>query len=161
MRLYIILAGCIAFYVMSTAIGWTHGTKGSVARSGGYLVTAEYSDGEPMNYAEVKITSPDSDTPFQTGRTDLLGCFLFKPHSPGQWEIEVLDGMGHRLALKLIVDAENGSDTSSKNIETVTGSTKIFGKTVTGVSVIFGAFGILYGWRARRSINTAQKNDIE
>lgn len=73
------MAGCIAFYVMSTAIGWTHGTKGSVARSGGYLVTAEYSDGEPMNYAEVKITSPDSDIPFQNGRTDLLGCFLFKP----------------------------------------------------------------------------------
>jgi nickel transport protein len=152
---------CVLFQIFSITEGWSHGTQGDVIPSDGYLVTAEYDDGEPMNYAEIKIKSPDSDVPFQTGRTDLLGHFLFKPDRPGKWEIEVLDGMGHRLALEVLVDENNEENAISIKNDLENRDIKPFWKAVVGVSIIFGFFGLWYGWKAKQLINASQRNDIK
>ncbi|MGD9158617.1 MAG: hypothetical protein PVG39_09440 [Desulfobacteraceae bacterium] len=156
MRLF--FTGCIVFIMLSAATVWPHGTHGGIVNSDGYLITAKYDDGEPMNYAEVNINSPGSDIPFQTGRTDLLGHFLFKPNSPGKWEIEVLDGMGHRLALELTVD-DNKVDSSDKKNDLEKGDIRPVWKAVVGISVIFGFSGIIYGWRAKQLSNAANRDD--
>ena len=147
MRFFI--TGCIVLFIISATPVWPHGTRGSVVKSEAFLVTAEYDDGEPMNYAEINITAPDSDIPFQTGRTDLLGHFLFKPNRQGLWKMEVLDGMGHRLALELPInnDFKTGK---GEDISVVNSGNTTPGKTIAGIAIIFGICGILYGWRARR-----------
>ncbi len=153
-----ITAVLAAALCMCAATLWAHGTNGSIVKSEGYCVTAFYNDGEPMNYSEVKITGPGSDTPFQIGRTDLLGCFMFKPGNPGPWSVEVLDGMGHRLALDLTVDAKaETSDNNGSNIVMYSPAEQA-GKAVTGLSVIFGLCGILYGLRARRLIKNTDNS---
>ena len=157
MKLFI--AAYFVYFFLGTTMLWAHGTHGSVVKSDGYLVAAEYDGGEPMNYAEVKITSPNAEIPFQTGRTDMLGHFLFKPHNPGSWEIEVLDGMGHRLALELIVDTEDETDNNETNINLSAGRNKTPGNVVIGLSLIFGLSGTIYGWRARRFNKNTQKED--
>lgn len=148
MKYFYIFTACIFLQLLFVSVGWAHGTQGDVVQSEGYLITAEYDDGEPMNYAEIKIKAPGSNVPFQTGRTDLLGHFLVKPNIPGNWEVEVLDGMGHRLALAFTVDENLKGDTADNKDSPITADIKPLWKAVVGVSIIFGVFGILFGLRA-------------
>ncbi len=103
MRLVKLIIYITAVFLCSPTV-WSHGVKGHIILSESYLVTAQYDDGEPMSYSEMEIKSSDSQLPFQKGRTDRQGCVMFKPDGPGNWQVVVNDGRGHRLALDLTVD---------------------------------------------------------
>jgi len=79
-----------------------HGAKGTV-RDGGITVRAVYDTGEPMSYAKVKISAPQAELTFQSGRTDRNGRFCFFPDIAGEWKVIVDDEIGHRLELKVPV----------------------------------------------------------
>lgn len=128
---------------------WGHGTEGFTEKTEGILVGAEYDDGEPMSYAEVEILGPGSDTPFQKGRTDRNGMFMFRPDQKGLWQIVVRDGMGHRLSLERELTDLKGGYHAAKPAETVSRKTSRPQGIITGMSIIFGLFGIAYGWKAR------------
>lgn len=67
----------------------------------------QYSDGEPMAYAEVLVFSPQElKVEHQNGRTDRHGKFAFCPDMPGAWRISVNDGMGHLCKATVQVDQE-------------------------------------------------------
>ena len=149
---YIALMVVGAVVVMCSAgIGWCHGVDGYVEKANGYCVTAEYDDGEPMSYAAVEIRAPGAKVGFQTGRTDRNGCFLFRPDGQGRWQAIVQDGMGHRLSLDLEVGAEKDPEASTDN-SSQTALRKLNRPVgvMTGLSVIFGLCGFIYGWKARR-----------
>jgi nickel transport protein len=156
MKSFTIITAWIAFQLLWPTAGWSHGVRGGVVRSDGYLVTAEYDDGEPMSYAAVEIKSPDSNIAFQTGRTDRNGLFMFRPDREGRWRIVVQDNMGHRLAVHPEV-AGDTADAKAADAESRVTSSDLTraGKAVMGLSIIFGVFGLWYGWRARRAIRRA------
>lgn len=149
------------FYVISailvvigyTGTGLAHGTRGFVEKADGFRIVAEYDQGEPMSYGDVEIKSPDSDTPFQTGRTDRNGLFLFYPDKQGQWKIEVKDGMGHRLALGLEVGADGSAPeaVNANSLSTCRGITRSL-QIIAGLCILIGLSGFLYGWKARRTV---------
>ena len=149
--LFIVLLICSPF-------AWCHGVKGRITQTKGYLVTAEYDDGEPMSYSELEIKSSYSDLPFQTGRTDRNGCIMFKPDRPGKWQVVVNDGMGHRMALDLEVEQE---ENDSQNVEVLpqsaSGTSNRMLTAITGLSVIFGLSGIVFGFKARRLARSDQR----
>jgi len=156
MRTVFFVLGCMVIVLLTAAKGWCHGVQGVVDHGKGYLVTAAYDDGEPMSYAVVEIKAPDSDIEFQTGRTDRNGRFMLNPDQPGQWQIVVKDGMGHRLALNLHVAGDtvaqkDGNPRSELSSMGMARSEKI----ISGLSIIFGLFGLLYGWQARRAVRDA------
>ncbi|MBU1054210.1 MAG: hypothetical protein KKC46_10315 [Proteobacteria bacterium] len=156
MKPFILIIACIVIQILCVTSGFSHGTLGHVARSDGYLVTAEYDDGEPMSYAAVEIRSADSDIAFQTGRCDRNGHFMFFPDKQGQWDIVVTDGMGHRIALISDISIDANNDDKPKTSETKSqaasyGITRAE-KIVMGLSIIFGIFGLWYGWKAKREI---------
>lgn len=143
-----------AFLILGTILvsivpAWGHGTEGLTEQAEGILVSAEYDDGEPMSYAEVEILGPGSDTPFQKGRTDRNGMFMFRPDRKGLWQIVVRDGMGHRLALEREITDVKGGCNAVKPVETVSRKASRPQDIITGISIIFGLFGIVYGWKAR------------
>lgn len=130
---------------------WCHGVEGHISPSQGYLVTAMYDDGEPMSYAAVEIKRPDSDIAFQTGRTDRNGLMMFRPDRPGPWQAVVSDGMGHRLALALVVpEADAAAQPSEAPVAMSRPSGSRIANTVAGLGIIFGLMGTFYGWRGRR-----------
>ncbi len=146
---------CVAFVVLLGSHAWGHGVEGEIAPSEGYMATARYDDGEPMSYSETEIRSPDSELPFQTGRTDRNGRVFFKPDRPGKWQVIVKDGMGHRLALELAVGESDGAE-KAETVEPVarTGGGAASSRTmgvVAGLSLIFGLSGVAFGWKNRRS----------
>ena len=146
----------VLFYFPGPGAGWCHGVDGNnVKPITAQSITAMYDDGEPMSYAAVKITAPDSDVEFQNGRTDRNGYFVINPDMPGNWKAVITDGMGHRLVLDFTVDADGGSA-----LEKTAGKATVHNGVerpvsrpagiAVGLSVIFGISGLTYGWSARR-----------
>ncbi len=129
-----------------------HGVSGIISR-GGFVVTATYDSGDPMSYSKVTILAPDADVKFQSGRTDRNGRFCFYPDCSGQWKLLVDDGMGHRLSLAVEVDADGDAleIVESSSPMTSEGMPRTV-KVVSGLCIIFGLSGFLYGWKARRTI---------
>jgi nickel transport protein len=92
----------LVLFGLLPSLGNAHGAKGTV-RDGGIIVSAVYDSGEPMSYAKVKISAPQAELTFQSGRTDRNGRFCFFPDMAGEWKVIVDDEIGHRLELKVPV----------------------------------------------------------
>ncbi len=128
-----------------------HGTQGKIAVQRGLLVQAEYSDGKPMAYANIKISRMGEDAPFQQGNLDRRGRFLFLPDQNGTWTVEITDGMGHRLELsKQVEDTESFASLQSGE-EQQKAEIPMTHKLGMGLAVILGLCGIWAWWASRRS----------
>jgi nickel transport protein len=150
MKCFFVVLSSLFFAGLTAASVWAHGVEGYLEPAQGYCVTALYDDGEPMSYAAVEITAPESGSVFQTGRTDRNGCFMFRPDGSGRWQAVVKDGMGHRVALELAVDGAQPMPPAEGNLapaasQPVTRALKI----TAGLSIILGLTGFAYGWKAR------------
>jgi nickel transport protein len=120
-----------------------------------------------MSYAAVEVIAPDGDVVFQKGRTDRNGVFMFAPDGPGRWQITVSDGMGHRLKLdREIAGHENTASVTPATGPSGGGSFSRMQGVVTGLAIIFGICGFLYGckagqrktrWTAGRSAGSAKR----
>lgn len=156
-RYFFICIIALAIVTNWTAPGDCHGVAGSIDRAPGYRISAMYDDGEPMNYAAVEIKAPDSKTAFQLGRTDRNGVMMFAPDQPGRWQAVVSDGMGHQLT----VDVEIAAGASNESQEMAPPATPVRPGgsrdqgIITGLALIFGVFGLVYGWVGRRRIQQA------
>ena len=153
---------CIIICILAIPVdGWTHGVRGRVDSGSGFLVEAEYDDSEPMSYANIEITASKENLPFQTGRTDRNGCFLFRPDNMGDWEVVVSDGMGHRLVLKVNVDESlNMSTSKNKQAAGLKSKRNILSRqtgAITGISIIFGICGSLFGWMCHKKLKDKLK----
>ena len=147
----LLLAGGLVFSALTAGICWSHGVDGYAESANGYCITAMYDDGEPMSYAAVEIQAPDSKNQFQTGRTDRNGCFMIRPDEPGRWQAVVKDGMGHRLSVDLEVEDRQAAPQNHDAVHAkASGGMNRPTKILTGLSIIFGLSGFLYGWQARR-----------
>lgn len=110
------------------------------------VVAAEffYSDKTPMQYAEILVFSPKSDTiEHQNGRTDQNGGFAFFANTPGDWRIEVNDGMGHAVHATVTVPPAGKGDTSDGLAgkpprASAAARDGLLGNATTGVRVAFG-----------------------
>lgn len=149
------------FFLGVSAVCMAHGVDGAADQVTGYCITAQYSDGEPMSWSEVRITAPDADIEFQNGRTDRNGRFMFLPDVQGAWNVVVQDGMGHRLALDVAVADEGASVPEQvRDISHVGhGKTNRTANILAGLGIIFGLYGFFYGWKAGRKKMTQNGKD--
>ncbi len=122
-------------------------------------VTVEclFSDGEPMQYAEVTLFSPeDGSIEYQNGRTDRQGRFAFFPRASGVWRMEVTDGMGHAVHAKIQValqdSVESGNAGAPANSappnQSLKGGTPF--RAVLGISLIMNIFFGVFLWKQKR-----------
>lgn len=153
-----LIAGLVVV-LFNGSLGWCHGVMGTVTEIKAYCITAMYDDGEPMSYAKVEIMAPETSLPFQSGRTDRNGSFMVNADTSGTWNIAVSDGMGHRLTLDFQVVSDKSSSVSASQstqlpdkeiVSTLPNETNRYLKIICGLSLIFGLWGFLFGWKARR-----------
>ncbi len=131
-------------------------------------VNAYFSRTSPLAGAGVVIFAPGEDQPYQTGRTDRQGFFVFIPSLAGDWVFEIDDERGHRDRVNISIGesfifggpgekgfADDDPDESyALPVEEETVSTAgipFFYRIVFGLSLIFGITGVFYGIRAKQS----------
>lgn len=151
MRLRIIITALSIFSVMYPLMCMAHGVRGKIGK-GGIVVVAEYTSGEPMSYANVHISAPGAKLPFQSGRTDSNGRFCFFPDSSGEWIVVVSDDMGHRLEVCVPVDKTMKLQVEQQSGESAVSSYSRFQRALIGVSIIFGFFGTILGWKGYKKL---------
>lgn len=117
---------------------FSHNLQHKVKEYGGIVeIILFYPDETKFSFESYEIYSPENErVPFQVGRTDKYGRIFFNPDKEGEWKINATssDGHGKKILLSL-----KGKKLEEKNLSLYDG----FGKIITGVSILFGIFGIL------------------
>jgi len=126
-----------------------HGTEGAVCQ-GGWVVEAKYIGGEVMSFAKVTVTAPNSDKPFQTGRTDRNGKFAFVPDTPGTWRLVADDEMGHRLTMVVEVSAASLAGSNEPPAAAANARTSLASRALFGVGLLMLLAGLAAWWQAKK-----------
>ena len=123
-----------------------------------------YSDKVPMRYAEVLVYSPENDNiEFQNGRTDAEGRFAFFAETPGDWRVEVNDGMGHAVHATVAVTPREVETADSDEVveiqkklsatekkHALLGDASTGVKMVLGLSILMNLFFGMYVWKRKK-----------
>jgi nickel transport protein len=114
-----------------------HGVDGTYSTDQAVTVTFRYDEDNPVARCEFEVFDPTMGEAFQTGKTDPLGRVVFRPDQPGRWQVRVWTEDGHGSTVQVMVD-ENLVVTGGPD-----GRTGRMQKVITGVSILFGVFGVL------------------
>ena len=99
-----------------------------------------FADGRDFSFESYEIYRAGDEVPFQVGRTDLQGRVVFLPDRAGTWRIKAFSEDGHGADFSFSTGVEGGvGDASPPFLERHL-------RIVVGVSLIFGAFGLLNLW---------------
>ena len=116
----------------------------------GIAVRAFYSEKDPSSYSQYEIWGPGDreDLPHQTGRTDKNGFLAFVPDRAGTWKIRLWGESSHGYhGFTTEVKVDQGLNLESFSKPLLATHTKL----ITGLSLIFGIFGIYAFLRSRRN----------
>jgi nickel transport protein len=146
------LAWFVLLFLLGFSLGGTDSHGHSInyqVQEKGIAVRAFYSEKDPASYSQYEIWGPGDreDLPHQTGRTDKNGFLSFVPDRAGLWKIRVWGESSHGyhgFTTEIKVDKELSLESFSKPL--LATHTKL----ITGLSLIFGIFGIYAFLRSRR-----------
>ena len=142
----------VLFFLLIPSVAFAHGTEGSIGEGRGIMVQAVYDDGDTMSYTDTKVFHEPETMPFQTGRTDKNGHFIFNPDGPGTWRVEVEDEMGHAVILKTTISdpLEKGVVGTVQEPLPEERYTDKLCRIIAGLFVIFFIFGMFFWHTARK-----------
>lgn len=124
------------------APAWAHGVSAAQVNERAVVVRAVFSDGTPMRFAKVRVTSPEGRT-YQVGHSDAQGCFALVPDQAGEWRLAFDDGMGHlaEVVVPAVAQAQPSAQTGSGP------ETSPLTRALWGLSAIFWVTGLIFWWR--------------
>ncbi len=152
-------SGVLLFLIIFLAVPATvcHG-HGTACRlfDGVAGIEASYDDGRPMAFCDVTVYFPAGEKKiYLAGETDANGRFIFIPDASGRFRVAVDDGMGHVTAIEF--EFNDGSVAGKPgSIKGESGGGCFFigldrtSAVITGISVIFGLFGLVSLFHRRR-----------
>lgn len=120
-----------------------HGLEHTVSYGDAVVVTITHDDGSPFAFEAVEVLPPGETIPFQQGRTDARGRFAFVPDGDGDWRLRAFSEDGH--GLDILVPVSSGTDTTPAR------SGGRLSRTIMGVSILFGIFGVIALFIRRRA----------
>jgi nickel transport protein len=115
----------------------------------GIALRAFYSAKDPASYSQYEIWGPGDreDLPHQTGRTDKNGFLAFVPDRAGTWKVKVWGESSHGYhGFTTEIKVDKGLSLESFSKPLAAAHTKL----ITGLSLIFGIFGIYAYLKSRR-----------
>jgi nickel transport protein len=122
-----------------------HGLEHTVTADNAVVVTLTHDDGDPFSFEPYQVVPPGQDKPSQQGLTDRLGRVAFLPDRTGDWKVRVMAEDGHGADLTVPVG------TGLLPVGSPAVKSSRFTNVVTGVSILFGLFGIAALMAARRA----------
>jgi len=136
-------------WILTACTAMAHDLDITVQRSSPVVVVqATYYGHDPAVFAKVAVYSPSrKQQEYQRGQTDLNGTFSFVPREAGEWTVIVDDEGGHREKITVNVAGESAAEPA----RAAPAAQPLWQKLVTGLSLILGLAGLLYGVSNRRT----------
>jgi nickel transport protein len=139
----ILLALSLAFL---PALSFAHGVHPHVENQQAKSVAFSYENHQPMAQEQYDVFAPGSETPFQSGKTDLKGRAVFCPDQEGEWTVRVFTEDGHGATAHVMVDKaflEGPTEhMEPHHSHEPAGRPFLAQKMITGIGVLLGIFGI-------------------
>jgi nickel transport protein len=153
-----VVAPCVFLAGILPAVARAHELDASVTLvAPAVVIRAAYGGSDPVPFAKVQVFAPSpSKEQFQTGVTDRRGYFSFVPEGPGSWRVVIDDEEGHRREIQVTIP-QTFASTSLSPLPT---SSRLE-RALLGISLIFGATGFLYGFKARRISNRSASREAD
>ena len=144
----LILAGVAL--LTGTGPAAAHGVEAQAGSGPAAWVRAEYSDGEPMSYAKVRILDPQGQT-FQVGNADGRGCFAWLPATAGPYRAVMDDGQGHRAEVSLDWSPGAKAEAPAAGQDGASGlrGQSPWARAAWGLSFLFWLGGAWFWWKGR------------
>lgn len=150
MRAFIFIFAFVAFFSQLNAHVLHYNLK-----KGALYSEVFFGGGEVASYSPFEIYAPGASLPFVKGNTDERGVLTFLPDRAGKWHVVVHAGSDHgEHIVEYDVEVKN-SDIAELSHTPLYSE---YGAMITGVSIIFGVFGLLYGLRTRKLYKVNAKN---
>lgn len=151
-------------YLFLMVAGLLLGGESALAHSVHYQVEAKglsvrifYDRKDPASYSEYEIYGPGDKEPSQIGRTDRLGYVSFVPDRAGVWNVKVLGESSHGFhGTTINVKVDQALNLESFDKPLLARSTKV----ITGLSLVFGIFGVYTLWATRRKNEINQGEEV-
>ncbi|MBI4719789.1 MAG: hypothetical protein HY770_00855 [Chitinivibrionia bacterium] len=121
-----------------------HDLNRTVTRDTAVIIELTYPDKSPFSFESYEIFRENEETPFQVGRTDGRGRIVFIPDHSGAWRVRAFSEDGHGLDFTVEAGAER------LDVESSGPAPGRLSKTIMGVAVLFGVFGIVSLFYRRR-----------
>ncbi len=140
--------------ILASSLAWSHSMHHEVSTAEARVLTLSYTFGQQPVFEPYQIFAPDSDVPFQTGRTDAQGRVSFLPDRPGRWRVLVTTEDGHGIEVRIRVD--EGLQVTAIEGPGAGG----LAMTLAGVGYLLGLGGLLVLWR-QRGKRTAKESEAD
>ena len=125
------------FVIALSSEALAHSLQHQVDEGPAVSIRLFYEAGNDFSFEGYELYRAGEETPFQVGRTDLHGRVVFIPDRAGTWRIKVFSEDGHGAEFSFTTTAEVGvGAVESPFVERHL-------RIITGVSVVFGLFGLL------------------
>lgn len=98
------------------------------------------------SWSKYELFAPNASLPYQKGRTDASGVVSFLPNRAGKWILNVYPGSDHGEHFQKI-ELQIDDSMVLKEVNKPLYST--YGALISGIAIIFGFFGLSYGWMNR------------
>jgi nickel transport protein len=124
-----------------------HDLQHQIDEAAAVSVRLSFADGSDFAFESYEVYRSGDEILFQVGRTDLQGRIVFLPDRAGTWRIKAFSEEGHGTDFSFTTGAAGGVRDANKPF------LERHLRIVVGVSVIFGAFGLVdlmmrRGWRS-------------
>lgn len=114
-----------------------HDLQHSTDEAAAVYVEFFFADGNEFDFESYEVYRGGEKVPFQVGRTDARGRLVFLPDRAGAWRIKVFSEDGHGADFSLSTDARGGVEEAGESL------LERYPRSVVGVSIIFGIFGVI------------------
>lgn len=140
------LCPCLTLILLlASGLAWAHRMNHEVSTAQAQVLTVSHAFGQQPIFEPYQVFAPETDVPFQTGRTDMQGRVSFLPDRPGRWRVVVTTEDGHGVEVRIAVD-------EALQIAEVEGpGAGGLAMTLAGVGYLLGLGGLLVLWRQRKS----------
>jgi nickel transport protein len=165
-----ILVFFFSLFVLNNSVS-AHSIHVEVTKHAPFVsVNTYYSKISPATNVSVSIFAPGENQPYQTGKTDRQGYFVFAPSVAGDWVFEIDDETGHKNKISIAIGddfidggtgveaplEENAEESSATPVrekgDISIAKIPFIYKLLFGLALIFGLTGIYYGARSRQSL---------
>lgn len=133
-------------FCLLPALTQAHGLSYRVTQDRAVVLHLFHHDGSAFDRQSYEIYRDGTTEPHQAGHTDARGRIVFLPDAAGTWRVRTFSEDGHGLSFAFTTDAA----------AQLTGYEKPFferhARTLVGVSLIFGAFGLISLFARRKPV---------
>lgn len=127
----------LLFTILASQAVNAHELRYEVVETNAVGLHISHEDGAPFSLQRYELYRDEDENPTQTGYTTENGNLYFVSDHPGAWRIKAFATNGHGIDARVSVSASGDAKLNNTSLF------DRYARLIVGVSLLFGAFGIL------------------